>query len=154
MPIVIILSDNLYDIVISTDKPDKLYKLYNFAISLNPTDEKCAPMNAEILKTTGELWVTSRSVMYNDEADFRSKFPDRRTPMRLDIRHAEKTKWYHGIVDLGIRYFCTKALSEDVDMAPMSQFPASILTRPRKATPEQLLEHYMWLTDLRLKNSQ
>jgi hypothetical protein len=154
MPLVIILRDDLYDIVIATDNSEKLYKLYNFAISLNPTDETCAPMNSEILKTTGELWVTSRCVVYNDEADFRSKFPDRRTPMRLDIRHAEKTKWYHGIVDLGIRYFSIKALSEDATMASISDFPQSILTRPRKATPEQLLEHYMWLTDLRVKNSK
>ena len=152
MPCVIILRDDLYDIVISTDKPEKVYKLYNFAISLNPTEESPAPMNAEILKTTGELWVTSRCVIYNDEACFRTKFPERRTPMRLDIRHAEKTKWYHGIIDLGIRYFNIKALSLDADLAPISEFPQSILTRPRKATPEQLLEHYMWITDMRVKN--
>ena len=149
MPCVIIRRENLYDIVISDDQIDKLYKLYNFGVQLSPNDEKCAPWNAEILKTTGHLWLTSKVAIYNDEAVFRQEFPARRTPMRLGLRQAEKAKWYHGILDLGIRYFQEKALCDGPELTPMTEFPSTIFKRPRKATPEQLLEHYMWLTDLR-----
>lgn len=149
MPCVIIIRENLYDNVISTDKIDKIDKLYNFGVQLSPNDEKCAPWNAEILKTTGCLWITSKVAIYNDEAVFRQEFPIRRTPMRLCLRQAEKAKWYHGILDLGICYFQEKALRDSSELTPMSEFPSTIFKRPRKATPEELLEHYMWLTDLR-----
>lgn len=149
MPCVIILRDELYDIIISTDKTDKIHKLYNFGLQLSPNEEKCAPWNAEILKAVGSIWITSKVAIYNDEDVFRQEFSTRRTPMRLDLRKAEKAKWYHGILDLGICYFQEKALCESPELAPMSKFPSTIFKRPRKATPEQLLSHYMWLTDLR-----
>ena len=156
MPIAIILHDNLYDIIIETENPEKVEKLYNFARQLNPnTDEPIAPWNSSIYKKNGELWLTSKSAIFSDESSFREKFPGRRVPMRLTIRHAEKAKWYHGLLDLGHRYFQTRALSDDKDLAPMSEFPASIFTRPNKSSQDEqtrqkeLLDHYMFLVELR-----
>ncbi len=157
MPVAIILQDNLYDIIVESDKPEKIEKLYNFARQLNPTtDEPIAPWNSSIYKTNGELWLTSKSAVFSDEDSFREKFPGRRVPMRLTIRHAEKAKWYHGVLHLGIRYFQERALSDDKGLAPMSQFPASILTRPQNSSRDEeqrqkeLLDHYMCLVELRI----
>lgn len=157
MPIAIILQDDLYDIIVETDKPEKVEKLYNFARQLNPTnDEPISPWNQSIFKKNGELWLTSKSVVFNEESSFREKFPGRRVPMRLTIRHAEKTKWYHGLVYLGTRYFQERALSADKDLAPMSEFPSTIFSRPKKSSADEkvqqkeILDHYMCLVELRI----
>jgi hypothetical protein len=151
MPCVIILRDGLYDIVITTDRIDKIRKLYDFGTQLDACEEDWTPLNTKILETTGALWITSRTAIFNDEADFRKKFPDRKIPMCLNLRQAEKAKWYHGIPYLGFRYFQNRALSEDKDLAPMSDFPQNIFKMPSKGTDYEMLDHYMELVQLREK---
>ena len=171
MPCAIILREGYYDIVIETDKPDKSDKLYNIAHKLEecPEGEEPAPWNKKVLEITGELWITSKTAIFKDEATFREKFPGRRVPMRLTLRQAEKTKWYHGIFYEGIRYFQNLALSEDKDLAPISEFPESIFLCPRKSSikvptdwslgtelfyQKTILEHYMFLVELRMQRKK
>lgn len=143
MPCVIILREGFYDIVISTDKPDKILRLYELGSQLDPVSEDWAPLNMNILETIGSLWITSKTAIFNDEADFRRMFPDRKMPMRLTLRQAEKSKWYHGIVYVGLRYFQCKALREDPHLATMTKPP------PPNATDYELLKHYMELAEQR-----
>jgi hypothetical protein len=175
MPCAIILRDGLYDIVIETRKDEKLEQLYEIARQLDasPQDEPEAPWNKKVFDITGELWITSKTGIFKDEATFREKFPDRRVPMRLTLRQADKTKWYHGIVYEGMRYFQKLALSEDPSLAPMSEFPESIFARPRKSDitippippnhgtgfeqqflDKALMDHYMFIVELRLERKQ
>jgi hypothetical protein len=164
MPCAIILRDNLYDIVVESDKTEGLYRM---AVQLNASlEEATAPWNKKVFEITGELWISSTTAIFKDEETFREKFPYRRVPMRLTLRQAEKTKWYHGIVYEGMRYFQKLALSEDSNLAPMSEFPASIFVRPRKSDiknpsncapgeeqnflDKALLDHYMFITELRM----
>jgi hypothetical protein len=151
MPCVIILRDSLYDIVITTDKPDKIRRLYELGKQLDACDEVAAPLNAKIIEATGSLWITSRTAIYNDEADFYQTFPGRKIPMRLNLRQAEKAKWYHGIVYVGFRYFQTRALGEDKSLVPMSEFPQNTFKIPTNVTDYELLKHYMELVELREK---
>ena len=175
MPCAIILRDGLYDIVIEARKDKQLERLYTTAVGLDasPEEEQEAPWNKEVFDTTGELWITSKTGIFKDEATFREKFPGRRVPMRLTLRQADRTKWYHGIVYEGMRYFQKLALSEDQSLAPMSEFPASIFVRPRKSDikislippshgpgaeqqffDKALLDHYMFIVELRLERKQ
>lgn len=176
MPCAIILRDGLYDIVIETDKVERVEQLYNLALMLDACpgkEEPEAPWNKKVFDTTGELWITSKTGIFKEEATFREKFPGRRVPMRLTLRQADRTKWYHGIVYEGMRYFQKLALSEDQSLAPMSEFPASIFVRPRKSDikislippshgpgaeqqffDKALLDHYMFIVELRLQRKQ
>ena len=83
MPCVIILRDDLYDIVITTDKPDKIRRLYELGVQHDAIEEEPAPLNTKILETTGSLWITSGTAIYNDEADFRQKFGGH--PLKLAV---------------------------------------------------------------------
>ena len=172
MPCAIILRDNLYDIVVETDNPEKNESLYYTALNLDaaPDGEFHAPWNKKVFEITGELWITSTTAIFKDEETFREKFPGRRVPMRLTLRQADRTKWYHGIVYEGMRYFQKRALSEEPSLASMSEFPASIFVRPRKSeievppnySPQQkemfldkaLLDHYMFITELRMERKK
>ncbi len=175
MPCAIILRDGLYDIVIETRKDEKLEQLYEIARQLDasPQEEPEAPWNKKVFDITGELWITSKTGIFNDEATFREKFPDRRVPMRLTLRQADRTKWYHGIVYEGMRYFQKLALSEDPCLAPMSEFPESIFARPRRSDitippippnhgpgfeqqflDKTFMDHYMFIVELRLERKQ
>jgi hypothetical protein len=171
MPCAIILRDALYDIVIETDNADRVEKLYNIARQLDcaDQDEEEAPLNKQLLATTGELWINSKAGIFNDELTFREKFPGRRVPMRLTIRQAEKIKWYHGIVYEGLAYFQKLALSEDKTLAPMSEFPPSIFLRPRRSSivipaeftglaeefrEKAIMDHYMFIVELRLERNK
>ena len=149
MPCVIILREGLYDIVITTDRTDKIRRLYELGAQLDAYEEDHAPLNTKILEVTGSLWITSGTAIFNDEADFRQKFPNRKIPMQLNLRQAEKAKWYHGIVYVGFRYFQSKALSEDKELTPMSEFPQNTFKMPSKATDYELLKHYMELLEMR-----
>lgn len=151
MPCVIILREGLYDIVITTDRTDKIRRLYELGTQLDALEEDWAPLNTKILESTGSLWITSATAIFNDETDFRQQFPDRKIPMRLNLRQAEKAKWYHGIVYIGFRYFQNRALSEEKELVPMSEFPQNIFKMPSKATDYELLKHYMELAELREK---
>jgi hypothetical protein len=174
MPCAIILRDGLYDIVVETDKVERLGQLYNLARQLDASPgEDYAPWNKNIFDTTGELWISSTTAIFNDESAFREKFPGRRVPMRLTLRKADRTKWYHGIIYEGMRYFQNLALSEDSSLAPMSEFPASIFVRPRKSDikippilpthgpgaeqqffDKALLDHYMFIVELRMERKK
>jgi hypothetical protein len=175
MPCAIILRDGLYDIVIETDKVERLGQLYNLARQLDasPGEEDYAPWNKNIFDTTGELWISSTTAIFKDESTFREKFPGRRVPMRLTLRQADRTKWYHGIIYEGMRYFQKLALSEDSGLAPMSEFPASIFARPHKSDikippippthghgaeqnfiDKALLDHYMFIVELRMERKK
>jgi hypothetical protein len=172
MPCAIILRDNIYDTIIETENLEKLEGLYRIALNLDaaPAGEVHAPWNKKVFEITGELWITSTTAILKDESTFREKFPSRRVPMRLTLRQAEKTKWYHGIIYEGMRYFQKQALSEDSSLAPMSEFPKSIFVCPRKSEIEvppnynshqtelfldkALLDHYMFITELRMERKQ
>jgi hypothetical protein len=181
MPCAIILRDGLYDIVIEARKDKQLERLYTTAVGLDasPEEEQEAPWNKEVFDTTGELWITSKTGIFKEEATFREKFPGRRVPMRLSLRQAERQKWYDGTVYEGMRYFKKLALSEDPSLAPMSEFPESIFARPRKSNitippaPPQwwpippnhgpgfeqefldkaFIDHYMFIVELRLERN-
>jgi hypothetical protein len=182
MPCAIIILDGLYDIVVETRKDEKLKRLYTIAVQLDesPEEEPDAPWNKKIFDITGELWITSTTGIFKDEATFREKFPDRRVPMRLTLRQAERQKWYDGTVYEGMRYFKKLALSEDPSLAPMSEFPESIFARPRKSKitipsdrpqwwpiplndgpgfeqeffDKAYMDHYMFIIELRLERKQ
>jgi hypothetical protein len=107
MPCVAILRDRFYDIIV---RDNNLESLYYFGAQMDASGENEAPLDEQQFAIAHEFWITSDCVIFENEADFFNRFPNREIPMCLTMREAASMNWEDGIVRAGIIYFGNKAL--------------------------------------------